>query len=174
MNNLKGLFNSFVLCWAFVLWPGLSAAQRRLQPLLPQPGQTIRWVTTEGSKEQGRLVAPLQPGSNIMVFCPGYRNCRVGFNPARLDTLEIASIRRLEMKVSDNLGNGAKKGGLLGFTLGILLDAGIETCCPGELGLAEAVALPAFVALSFAGIGAIVGHTSQVWRPVNLRQLRLR
>jgi len=169
MRNLLAAM-LYLVALTFVLTPpGLEGQRQRTR--LPQTGQTVRWVTHDGERGQGRLDAPYLPGSKILILCPRYRMCSDGFDPTRPDTLDLLSVRRLELKVRDGVVRGAMTGGLIGVVLGVSLVAALSGIDDNAAnGLPEYALVVGILTMPLVVVGALVGNSFDVWRPLSLEQ----
>jgi hypothetical protein len=131
------------------------------QPL--DSGSVVRLAWREGPKRIGRLLAPLTPESDAVVYCryPG-PPCGHGWpaNPEIRPARELVSV---EVRHGDRAGRGAILGVGVGIAiLGLGRWAFADADSPAPLTGQRATGAAIFVALA-AGIGALIGRGSARW-----------
>jgi hypothetical protein len=131
------------------------------QPL--DSGTVVRLGWREGSKRIGRLVAPLTPESDAVIYCryPG-SPCASGwsFSPETRPARDLLSV---EVRRGGRAGRGAILGLGVGIaTLALGRWAFADADSPAPLTGQRAAGAVTFVALA-AGIGALIGRGSTRW-----------
>ncbi len=123
-----------------------------------------------GQRGAGRIAEDYEPGSGILILCPQFKSCTSGFDPVDPDTLDLSTVGSLEVQVRDGTVRGAKIGGLVGvLVLGSLALglSGLNDSGPNTLEYAIGVTVGS---LPFALVGALIGNTADVWRPLRMER----
>jgi hypothetical protein len=140
------------------------SAQQPLVATALDSGLVVRLRLRSGGPIAARLLASLTPASDSIIFCryatPACRPLIV--RPAVLSVRDV-------LGVDVRAGSRAARGALIGGAIGVALGLGFGVL-RSEVGSSEQGFPPElfFVAYAIGGvtIGAIVGSTVKVWRPV--------
>lgn len=124
----------------------------------------VRLHLSSGRTYQGRLLTPFGPGADSVVACPYPSVYCPGLTMrSAFPASEIAGV---DILVGSRAKRGAVIGGIVGVAVGafglwLVLQVGPEYVTEAEV----ASFVPAYTALG-AGIGALIGSTKRIWKPV--------
>jgi len=140
-----------------------ATAQVRGPPLsrLADSGTVLRFHSTDGGTEAGRLIAPLDAGIALVEYCrfPA-PPCRPG--DTRHVLRPLADILAIDRYRGTRARTGALVGGGAGVALGVWAILASRNSEEPRVGPIYA----AFSVVLLTGLGALVGVAIPVWQPV--------
>ncbi|MGH7673693.1 MAG: hypothetical protein ACREMV_00350 [Gemmatimonadales bacterium] len=138
------------------------------EPLVTAPldrGTVVRLHLFSGATEAVRLVAPFEPASVALTYCPfNARPCGPAPDPLRV-TRPAADVERMDVRVGSKAGEGFLIGAALGLALGVASARLSGGLCECRTGSSDDVLYPIAGTLVWGGIGALLGSGSSRWGP---------
>jgi hypothetical protein len=160
-------------CWTLAVFcllatDGLVAQQspqHRLERVQLDSGTIVRLHWNDGS-EPARLLAPIGPDSSMVRYCR-YPSPVCGgstLNPLRARS--VRDLTGLEVRRGSRAGHGALIGAGIGTVGGLLILLGQSLSDRPAISTGEQILTVVAIAVSWAGLGALVGAASDNWASV--------
>ena len=150
---------------ALLLCPSLVPAQQA-PPVSFDSGALVRIHVGASGSIRGRLVRAFTPSSPSLTFCPYPGPRCVSADDARITSIALSQVRKLDKAEGNHLGSGLLIGGLIGGVLGGFFVAAWSGLCDTSSCRDDswkALAWPLGLGL---GLGAAFGAASPEWAPV--------
>lgn len=155
-----------LLTVASMLLVGVSLAQGQAtppDPILPA-GSVVRLTWDSARPERVRLLAPLGPASQSVMFCAYLNPACTAWGSQDTVWKGRAGLERIEVRS----GNQARRGAVIGFLAGTGLAVVylLGTAEGQPAGRGDLTVLPVLeTGLAWGGMGALIGTGFDRWRP---------